>query len=406
MKKYWKIISIVVIIVLSLGTFYVNAALSAEQYPGFVIETKSGDANEIKPLVLEGSYTDTSSMNYVSANLKITAEGSTYKSYSFLDQLIGQPPEMISELQDEYRNFMRGKMGSINSFFEDDQHLAYADVDYKMGSLSSSDFKLDISLLNKGDGNINEFTVKVPDSAELEYMYVDDVQMIGNELTLITQNMIRSNDVGYDEKHIYTVNLADQTIINHESLYQFSQGQGNVHTNVQLIGTSPTKAYEHIILLKTEEEIIEEMESSRVEYMNQEIISYNLATKEKENIDVPELNLKENQLSFFDGSTLYFTKLEGQELVVTPYNLEDDQVGNALSLQFPGEKDNVQVPVITVNNGKLFAVAPQMNNESDASVSVADVNTGETLFEGKIVLKDSSQEMGRYEIYLHEIFLK
>ncbi|WP_117170176.1 hypothetical protein [Paraliobacillus sediminis] len=407
MKKYWKLISTVTVIVLSIGTFYVNAVLSAEEHPAFVIKTVSGDAAEIKPLVLEGYYEDTS--GYVSNNLNITTEGSTYTSHTFLDQIIGQPDVMIKELQEEYRGFMRGKKGWINLYSEDDQYVAYGDVRYKMGSMRSSDFKLVVSVLNKKDGNTNAFTIEVPNGEILDHMFVDSVQLIGNELTLITQNSIRNNDDNYDEKHIYTIDLDNQTISSHEKLFQFAQAEGNMFTNFQVIGTKPDTAHEHIILLKTEEEIMEETESTITKKgdRNQEIISYNLVTKEKETIDVPELNLEENQLSFFDGSTLYFTKVEEQELVVTPYSLVDDQVGQAINIPLSSDNEgDVQDPLITVNNGKIYAAESQMNKNVDANVVVADLNTGETLFEGQIALKDSSKEIGNYELYFHELVIR
>ncbi|WP_112180408.1 hypothetical protein [Paraliobacillus zengyii] len=405
MKKYWKLISTTAIIVLSIGTFYVNVALSAEQFPTFVIKTVSGDKAEIKPLVLQGYYEETNS--YVSNNLTITTEGSTYMGYTFLDQLIGQPDVMIEELQEEYRGFMRGKTTWIDLFYEDEQYLAYGDVSYKMGSMRLSDFKFDVSLLNKKDVDTNAFTLEVPNGENLEYMSVDSVQLNGNELTLITQNSILKNDEYYDEKHIYTINIDDQAISSHEELYQVTQGDGNTYTNVQLVETSPTNTNEHIILLKTEEEMMEEMESSRTVEMNQEIISYNLVTKERETIDVPELNLEENQLSFFEGSTLYFTKVAEQELVVTPYNLMDEQVGQAITLPLSSDnEEGVQPPMIMVNNGKIYVAESQMNKDLDANVVVADLNTGETLFEGQIALEDSSEEIGNYELYIHEIVLR
>ncbi|WP_117161708.1 hypothetical protein [Paraliobacillus sp. X-1268] len=405
MKKYWKLISITAIIVLSIGTFYVNVALSAEQFPTFVIKTVSGDIAEIKPLVLQGYYEETNS--YVSNNLTITTEGSTYMGYTFLDQLIGKPDVMIKELQEEYRGFMRGKTDMISLFSEDDQYLAYGDVSYKMGSMRLSDFKFDVSLLNKKDGDTNAFTLDVPNNENLDYMFVDSVQLNGNELTLITQNSIRKNDEYYDEKHIYTINIDDQAISSHEELYQATPSDGNTYTNVQLIGTNTTNTNEHIILLKTEEEMMEEMESSRTVEMNQEIISYNLETKKRETNDVPELNLEENQLSFFEGSTLYFTKVAEQELVVTPYSLMDDQVGQAITLPISSEnEEGVQPPMIMVNNGKIYVAESQMNKDLDSNVVVADLNTGETLFEGQIALGDSSEEIGNYELYFHEIVLR
>ncbi|WP_045520055.1 hypothetical protein [Neobacillus niacini] len=405
MKKYWKFAAIIIVIVLSIGTFYVNSATSAKQYPEFVIQTHSGDADEIKPLVLEGSYTDTTSMNYVSTNLKITADGSTYNSRSFLDQVIGQPPTVVKELQEEYRTFMRGKDHLVDLFFENNQVLAYADVNYKMGSLRSRDFKFDISVLNKEDGNINSFTMEVPDGGELEYVFVEDVQMVKDELTLITQNTMRNNDEFYDEKHIYTINMANQKISNHKAINQVPEGQDDTRIDVQLIRTSPTKANEHLIIVKTEKKVIEDSESIREEVINQEIISYNLETKEKEKINVPELRLDENQLSFFDGSTIYFMTLEGQELVVTPYSLVDDQVGQAFSIHLFGEEDIVHGQLTIVKDGKLYLASSQMNSNINADVIVADVKTGEILFKGQLALEDSSNEHGNFELYMHEMFV-
>ncbi|WP_174731366.1 hypothetical protein [Mesobacillus harenae] len=404
MRKYWKSTAIIVLIVLTIGTFYVNSATSAEQHPEFVIQTQSGDAKEINSLVLEGSYTDTSSMNYVSTNLKITADGSTYNSRSFLDQVTGQPPTMIKEFREEYRTFMRGKQSWVNLYFENNDFLAYADVNYKMGSLRTRDFTFDLSVLNKEDDHINSFTVKVPNSGELDHIFVEDIQLFDNEMILITQNIMK-NDFN-NETHIYTIDISNQTISNHEPIVQDPQGQGDTSFNVQIMRTNPTKANEHLVLIKREVKVIEDTESIREEVINEEIISVNLQTKEKEEINIPDLQLDNNQLSFYDGSTIYFMILAGQELVVTPYSLEKDQVGQAFSIQLSGEKDIVHGQMTTVKDGKLYLASAQMSSTIDAGVIVADLKTTKTLFKGQIALKGSSEEKHHFELYLHEMFVK
>jgi hypothetical protein len=405
MKKYWKFAAIIVVIVLSIGTFHVSSAISAKQYPEFVIQTQSGDANEVKPLVLEGFYTDTSAMNYVNTNLKITADGSTYNSRSFLNQVIGQPPTMIKDLQEEYRTFMRGKTSQVSSFFEDNHILAYANVDFNMSSLKSRDFKIDISTLTKVDSTIESFTVEVPDSEKLENVAVEDVQMIGDNLFVITQNMTIINDDFYDESHIYTIDMANQKIINHEAIIQIPEGQDDKRIDVQIMRTSPKKAIEHLIIIKTEKIVIEDTESIREEVINQEIISYNLATKEIEKINVPDLHLDENQLSFFDGSTIYFMTLDGQELVVTPYSLVDDQVGSVYSIHLFGEKDIVHGQMTTVKDGKLYVASSQMTSDIKGDVIVADAHSGKTLFKGQLALKGSSNDKNPFELFINEMFV-
>ncbi len=406
MKKYLKFAAIIMVIVLSIGTFYVSSATSAEQYPEFVIQTQSGDADEIKPLVLEGSYSDMSSMNYVSTNLTITADGSTYNSPSFLDRVIGQPPTVIKELQEEYRTFMRGKNLMVDLFFENNRFLAYADVNYNMGLLKSRDFKFDISVLNKENGHVNSFTVDVPEGGELEYVFVEDVQMVENKLNLITQNTVRNNDDVYDEKHIYTIDMGNQKIDNHEAIIKVHEGREDNRIEVQLVRTCPKKANEHLIIVKTEKKVIEDKESIREEVINQEVISYNLATKEKEKVNVPDLRLDENQLSFFDGSAIYFMTLDGQELVVTPYSLVDNQFGKVFSIQLFGEKDIVHGQMTTVKDGKLYVASSQMNSNIKADVIVADLKTGKTLFKGQLAFKNSSEDHNHFDLFIHEMFVK
>jgi hypothetical protein len=409
MRKYWKLIATTTVIVLSIGTFYVNSTMSAESHPEFVIQTISGNAEEVKTLVLEGSYTDTSSMNYVSTNLTITSEESTYYSRSFIDQIIGRPPTVIKELQEKYRTFMRGKEPFANYFFENEQFLAYATVDYKIGSFKSRDFKFDISVLNKEEGNIDSFTVEVPDGGELDYIFVDDVQKVEDELYLITRNTMGNNDYNfYEEEHIYTIDIANQKVSNHEAIIHTPNGQSDNYVNVQLIESGPTKANEHLILVKTEKKVIEDTESTREEVINQEILSYNLATKEKEIIDVPELRLDENQLSFYDGSSIYFTRLEGQELLVTPYSIVDKHVGKTYRIQLSGENGIVGGVMTTINDGKLYIASSQMspNLNINGDVVVANAHTGETLFRGQLTLEDSLKETEQFELYLHEIFVK
>ncbi|WP_223701664.1 hypothetical protein [Sutcliffiella deserti] len=402
MKKYWKSLAIIVGIVLSITTFYVNSARSAEHYPEFIIETQSGDEQVMDSLVLEGSYSNTSSMSYVSTNLRITTEGSTYNSRSFLDQIIGYHPTYIKELQQDYRTFMRGKFPSSSLYYEDNEFLAYANVEYTFGTFGPDDFKFEIAVLNKEDNKTNSFALEVPGAVELDHIFVEDVQLIDNKLYLITQNMVRKNDDYHDKKHIYEIDIVNQEIITHEDIYTFAKWQEHTHSYVRLVESNPSAANENIIFLKTEETMVEEPESTRVTDFKQEIILYNLVTKEKESINVPGLDLKENQLSYVDKSIIYFTRLEEQELVVTPYRLDDKQTGQEVRIYL--ELD--QIPMIQIKDGKLYAAPHQITSNSVGDVAVIDAKTGETLSTGQITLKNASDEKGNFELYVHEIFMK
>lgn len=407
MKKYWKFTSIIAVIVLSIGTFYVNSAMSATQYPEFVINKLSGDAEEIKSLALEGSYREGRSMNYTYSHLKITSKGSEYRNgSSLIDLIIGRPAPMIQELQEEYRNFMRGKSQSVDSFFENNKLLAYADVKYKMNSLPSRDFKFAISILDKDDGNTTSYTIKVPDSSVIDYITVEDVQVIDNELKMITHNTTNVKEKYNIEKHIYTLNIATGSLISNETILSIPEQQNNTHIYAELINTSRKQANENLIFIKTEDKMIQEEESDRLGESSKELISYSLKTKEKVTIELPE-SLKESQISFFDGSKIYFSKVSEQNLVITPYSIESGKAANEFTIQLTNESSNEEPqPIVIVKDGKLYVTTHLTNIKTKASVAVFDVKTGESLYEGKVEIKDPPKNMEEFELNIYEMSVK
>ncbi|WP_404451032.1 hypothetical protein LG329_11870 [Virgibacillus necropolis] len=404
MKKYWKFTAIVAVIVLGIGTFYVNSAMSAKQYPEFIIKKQSGNAEEIKSLVLEGNYHEGGPMVNANTKLKITSDGSEYRSNtSFLDQIKGHPAPMIKELQEEYRNFMRGKGIGVDSFFENKQFVAYAEVEYEIGRLASSDYKFAISVLDKDKGSTTSFSIKVPDSSEIQHMFVDDVQIVDNKLNLITQNMVREKGRHISGKHVYTVDLSTKRIISHEAIFSIPEQQGESFIDARLIKTNPKQAHKNLVFLKTENKVVQQ--AKRLEETTLELISYNLETKEKEEVDLPN-SLKESQVSFFDGSTIYLTSYNEKNLVVTLYNIEKNKVGNEFTVELSNIKDNMEPPIIAVKDGKLYATTHVTNLKTKASVTVIDVETGETLYEGEVIRKDPPENTDQFELYLFEMLIK
>ncbi|QHS24379.1 hypothetical protein GWK91_16500 [Virgibacillus sp. MSP4-1] len=410
MKKYWKFTAIIAVIVLSIGTFYVNSAISADQNPEFVIKKESGDTKELEPLVLEGSYQGASSGKYISRGLELTGQGTEYRNPSFLNRLIGSPAPVIERLQEQYRGFMRGKSPSEHLFFENDRFLAYANVDYEIGfnSRETKDHTFEIDILNKKEDSIDSFAIIVPGANRMDHMFVDDVQIINGELNIITQNMVRDNnrDRLYSEKHIYTIDMANQKFIKHEPIIKEPKGQDNTHFDIKFIeAEGSTNMHEKLLFLTTEREVIKDRESTRLGETSREVISYNLITKEKRKLS-EDLNLEENEISAFDGSAIYLTKVNGQKLMVTPFHLEKKKRGDSYLFQLSDKPMNEVPPLIKIKDGKLYAASNRMNSNTTASVIVADLKTGDSLFKGELSIKDSEDEIEDYDLYIHDIFVK
>ncbi|KAA0966397.1 hypothetical protein FQ087_09250 [Sporosarcina sp. ANT_H38] len=401
MKKYWKFTSIIAVIVLSIGMFYVNSAMSATQYPKFVINKKSGDAEEIKSLVLGGSYHEGLSMSYVNTNLQITSDGSDNRNgSSIIESVKGNPPPMIQELQEKYRNFMRGKGQSVVSFFENNNLLAYAEVKNKTNPFKTRDFKFAISILDKDDGTTSSFSIKVPDSSVVEQIFVEDVQMVDNELKMITHNTTRENGQYTNEKHIYSFDISTGKIISNETILSIQEHQGNAYIYAELLQTTHNKANENLIFIKTQDKMNQEEESDRIDETNRELVSYNLKTKEKETIELTE-SLNESQINFFDGSTIYFSKLRGQNLVVTPYSIEKDQVDNEFSIQLSNEISYAEPPIIIAKDGKLYVTTHVTNLKTKAIITVVDLKTRDTIYQGEVIRKGSPENAEQFQLYIY-----
>ncbi|MEK4084867.1 hypothetical protein [Psychrobacillus sp. FSL K6-1415] len=406
MKKYWKFTSIIAVIVLSIGTFYVNSAMSETQYPEFAINKKSGDAEEIKSLELEGSYHEGGSMSYVNTNLQITSDDTDYRNgRSIIDSIIGHPAPMIQKLQEKYRNFMRGKGRSVDSFFEDNKLLAYAEVKYKIGSFTTRDFKFAISIVDKDNGNTSSFSIKVPDSSVVENIFVEDVQVVDNELKVITHNSTRENGKYYNEKHIYSFDISTGKIVSSETIFSIPEQQGNAYIHAELVQTSHKQSNENLIFIKTLEKMIQDGESDRLEETTRELISYNLRTNEKETIKLPD-SLKEHQISYFDGSTIYFSKLSGENLVITPYSIENDQANNEFTIQLSNETSDADPPIIIMEDGKLYVTTHITNLKTKASITVIDLKTSDTIYQGEVIRKSSPNSTEQFELYLYDMMIK
>src|SRR5690625_559684 len=109
MKRYWKFILLITVIVLTFSTFYIHSSFATSKLPKFYIEDQSGNPEELKHLIIEGFYYDDQS----EASLQISREGTDYdQPYSYLDMLKVEyylQEEMI-HLQKDYRSFMRNKL--------------------------------------------------------------------------------------------------------------------------------------------------------------------------------------------------------------------------------------------------------------------------------------------------------
>ncbi|HET6871848.1 MAG TPA: hypothetical protein VFH42_02555, partial [Sporolactobacillaceae bacterium] len=148
MKRYWKLIGMMLAILLCIGTFYTRLAWSESRLPSFVLNTQVGNKKALGDFVINGRFTNGSS----GYTLKINQYGSQLlNESSMFTQLSNftQPLE-IQYLQKNHRNFMRGKNRNLDNFYVDQNRVVYASLESKNPSgLIPRDYQLQVAILDR-----------------------------------------------------------------------------------------------------------------------------------------------------------------------------------------------------------------------------------------------------------------
>ena len=196
----------VVVILLSIGTYYVQVTSYASDLPEITFKTVEGNEKELNSIILNGYYEE----GNVSEPFSIDSNRTTYqREMSYFDHIVGHNMPNYERLVKEYRSFMRGKE-YVESYYEDKDNLTFVttDIDYDNRKYASN-FNIDI--LEKKSKEEKTFEIDVPDQEKYENIAIRDVQFVQSKLQVITHNDVISNDEkDLDEIHLYTIDLADR----------------------------------------------------------------------------------------------------------------------------------------------------------------------------------------------------
>ncbi|SEQ73604.1 hypothetical protein SAMN05216232_3194 [Virgibacillus subterraneus] len=415
MKRYWKLIAITSIVVFTVGTFYINSALSANSYPEIVFEKVSGNEEELDSVIINGNYRI--GRYGTGESVQATAEGSTYRGeLSFFERMQGMYSPEMSQLQDKYRNFMRGKNGVVSSYYNTKDTLAYVDIINQRLGNSPSEMEFDIEVLNKESNETISFNVPVPNRAMYMNVHVEDVQMIGGELKVVTQNNLKQTGGGFgnNELHLYSFNLSKKNINGEEKFAAVEQNNNNnMRKHIGSIRDSDAlSAHKNIVFSINKENIGQKPEGNmagevkEADNGNQQYFAYNLETGEKKALDFPKKH-QDKEVMVYDGSILYLMgeSEDGREFAL--YNTESKSMEDVFvipsqsteSIKF-GVQSNVEI-----SDGKMYVLNTTHNDENDApsTIMVIDAKSGDILYEGKITTKEPTDKEYRLAVYGMEI---
>lgn len=409
MKRYWKLISTVIIIVLVVGAFYIQSSMATNKYPEFVLEKKSGDAKIAQQLTLKGDYSSGYDIVLGGNSVDITTDGSTFSGErSFFERIkgINRDPE-INRLQQDYRNFMRGKGEDPVLFTENKSILAYANIKSEFhDGYQRTDFSFDMQVLEKEKNDKTSVTAAVPKSELYNFIYVEAVYIAGGEVKVVTNNRVDNNgEPEGAEMHLYSFDLDTKKIVGNQTIIAGSEPQ----VSNQWLDIRVLSGYEDLVsnnenIAFVKNVVAEDMESNQSQTMEQHLVVYNLETNQKEKLDLPEELQQGYNVDSIHGTTIYFSKIVDDQLEITSYDIESKQIEKKQTFALPKTKGTMEGEnnlLINIKDDKAYIVSSYQ--EKMNAITVADLNSGEIVYEGTIGMKDKSNDREDYQLYIHEL---
>lgn len=391
MKRYWKIISICLVTLIVIGTFYIQSSLATNEHFKIEFEKVNGNEDELQNIVLYGDYLG--DHPYQFQPLQITSEETINPTNLTFSQKLSRlgVPIYLEELVEKHRNFMRSKDLSPNHFFEDENLVAYAHM---------KDFSFEIEVLTKNTDEITSIRLDVPEKENYGWMHVEDVQVIDGELKVIT----RASRIGgsvRNELRVYIFDMKEQKLVSDDTIASTPTVE-NGYSDLRIINDNYSIQRQKYLLIK-----IEAFEDEKI-YSNgepnlvaNEFIVYDIETNQsKKVVASDEKRGSIGGSSAIYNSTLFIPSQTANGIEVNEYDIESDKWGKKLAFDLVDTKDDEEAPYIKLMNGKINIIHATTNGHT---IFIGDLKTGESLYEGKLKVKNQGEVQKNYRLYFHGI---
>ncbi|MCA9765633.1 MAG: hypothetical protein KC455_04355 [Carnobacterium sp.] len=401
MKRYWKLSTFILIIILTIGIFYLKPLFSSNEYPNFTIETINGDSTEIKNLTLRGSYSPDTKLQsdfesmYSEKIFSLSHDQVIYdKKQSFFSQLSYLDNfSPLNRLQKEHKTFIRGKNLQFQNFFEDDSFIVYVNLDQEFLDKRAGKRFFDIRLLNKKTDEELSYKIILPEKGEYQYIGIQKIQIINSGLSVVTRNdPSQINEQDYQENlseyHVYQLDLSNQKVVT-DHLISFEKNPSfNGLTQVELLSeTQLDQTADDLVFYLTYNQSVNGTDqlaslNSSSEILDYELIHYKISTNESKKISLPKEVRTLTSAFTSDKNTLYSYFFIDKTLTLYTTLLNKPDESSRLLIDLPVSKDSIEWK--SIKNNKLYLVSATTESPLKKKLSIYHLTDGELIYEGSI----------------------
>ncbi len=399
MKRYWKLYTLTLVILLTIGVFYLKPIFSKSEYPDFTIKTVEGDPIETNGLTLQGYYspdaryqeefgTMYSEKAFSLSNKKLIYD----KQKTFLSQLsYTDDIPSLNRLRKEHKNFLRGKKLQTQNFFEDDSFLVYINLEQEYLDRRSGKRFFDISMLNKKTNERLSYKINLPTKKEYQYVDIQKIQIINSHLSVVTRNDLpQINEQEYTENlqefHIYQLDLGNQKIAADKLIsFDTDTSTGNL-TRIELTSeTAIDQTSDDLVFSLYYDQPfngMEETESSSG-LLAYELFHYKISKNETKKILLPkEFNASDSIISLDKKMiySYYFTNDDKINLYAT--SIADLSKSSEKTIDLPVPENSIEWQ--SIKNNKLYVVSSTKQSPLKKQLFIYDLADDKLIYEGSI----------------------
>ena len=403
MKRYLCSIIIGMVVILSIGTYYVKVASSASSLPKYTFKTLEGSDKELDPVIIHATLQNGS--NFYEP-LTIESNTTTYASErSYLENLTGRQDNQIERLVKEHRSFMRGK-DSISSLYEDDDFLAYVWVNSEYTKSGNMEAKFDIGLLEKKDEEETSFQIELPNQGRIMNIDVRDVQLVHSKLQVLTMIDVNSNNEKQTkEVHLYTIDVANKKVLSDKTLVSETFTDPNQVDFEMPIDVAPSQPNNMVFIslikgVNHEDGFKEKLKESK-------LLSYNYETEKVETVKKGSLSLDMARSGYADGKNLYAVEMKSGKYRIKTFDLSSRTLTSDTELDIAANKEEQYTAAF--KNGRVYFLLNGMNQEGlltykPAKLLIADIKTGKTLYKGETAINKKNSKS--FQLYIDDLEIK
>lgn len=387
MKRYVLSIVLTLFIVISIGTYYIQASI---KLPDFRLETVEGDAEFASNLSVytqfgeRGSRTETILINTVGShyeNQESVFRRSHHYWYRGFDE--------IDQIIEEHRKFMRGKQIHA-AFYNSDSFLIYANIVPLEEERDEYTPLLKISRLDKQTKQTIDAVIEVPDDHLYERGYILDIQLVDERIHIIAYYHLAAS---YRERQLVRHEIDVNTLEMLQSEVLMDVGE---HENLMFVEDNITVPSEFVVFQKThvypyEEEVSDQIHADEVTLKDMVAREFYILHLPTDDIITPPGEVLHFATTMFDdrwfitsftGEKIYMAKQIDRGLQLLEYDIV-----TAETKQHDIEITNIDR--LYLKNGYFYVFAKEDVTDHLPVLIIFDASSGERLYKGKIALHGS-----------------